>query len=273
MRFTRFASSAFLFVIATMWWVGCASNDDPQPVDCTSTDLNVTVSSTTNSGSCQAPDGSVTVTASGGRAPYTFALNNSTSFQSSPTFNGLGAGNYSVTVKDNNGCTSIVENIQITSPDAPVATASAIVGDTDCTTNNGSVTIQTEGTGTFTYSTDGTNFQPTNVIAGLKAGSYTVTVRSASGCTSTLNVNIPNGTGVDYDGEIRPILEAKCQFGGCHPSNGNWLDYTTARNAATSIRNRTSNGSMPPAGSPGGTLSQAQIAAIACWAEHGAPRN
>lgn len=48
------------------------------------------------------PDGQLTVTASGGQAPYAFSLDG-TNFQSSPAFN-LNQGDYTVTIQDNNGC-------------------------------------------------------------------------------------------------------------------------------------------------------------------------
>jgi len=48
------------------------------------------------------PDGQFTATAQGGKAPYTWSADG-ISFQSSPLFN-LNQGNYTITVKDENGC-------------------------------------------------------------------------------------------------------------------------------------------------------------------------
>ncbi len=50
--------------------------------------------------------GSITITPSGGTAPYQYSINGGTTYQSSNTFTGLAAGNYNVMVKDAATCTS-----------------------------------------------------------------------------------------------------------------------------------------------------------------------
>lgn len=55
--------------------------------------------------SCLNNDGSITITANGGTAPLQFSIVGG-DFQESPAFNNLQAGDYSVVVKDVNGCTS-----------------------------------------------------------------------------------------------------------------------------------------------------------------------
>ena len=49
-------------------------------------------------------NGSITIGATGGTAPYTYGLNDNPDFQSDPTFTGLEEGMYDVTVLDANGC-------------------------------------------------------------------------------------------------------------------------------------------------------------------------
>jgi uncharacterized protein (DUF2141 family) len=64
----------------------------------------ITVSNTaTTATPCGAPNGTITVTAAGSSG-LTYSING-TSFQSSNVFNSLSPGNYTVTVKDANGCT------------------------------------------------------------------------------------------------------------------------------------------------------------------------
>jgi adhesin HecA-like repeat protein len=53
---------------------------------------------------CEANNGTITVTPSGGTAAYTFSLNGG-AFQVSNIFSGLGANTYTITAKDANGCT------------------------------------------------------------------------------------------------------------------------------------------------------------------------
>ncbi|MCC7233542.1 MAG: T9SS type A sorting domain-containing protein, partial [Bacteroidia bacterium] len=116
-------------------------------------------------------DGTATVTASGGTAPYT----------GTGTTNGLVAGTYTYTVTDNNGCTASC-SVTINEPSALSASCS-VINDVSCNGGtNGSADVQASG-GTPPYS--GTGAQ-----TGLAAGSYTFTVTDSKGCTSTCSVTI-----------------------------------------------------------------------------------
>jgi gliding motility-associated-like protein len=55
--------------------------------------------------SCSNNDGSITVSATGGTQPYSFAINNG-SFQNSGSFSNLAKGGYTATIKDAKGCTA-----------------------------------------------------------------------------------------------------------------------------------------------------------------------
>jgi hypothetical protein len=120
-----------------------------------------------------ASTGSVIITPSGGTAPYTIT----------PAQTLLAAGSYTFTVKDANNCTISVP-VTITQPTAITATASA--GTIAC--NGGTTTLTATaggGTSPYTYSLDGTTFQAGNTFANQPAGSYTITVKDANGCTAT----------------------------------------------------------------------------------------
>ena len=70
-------------------------------------DLLVNAIDTTYASCTGNPDATITITAGGGRTPYTYSINNgtvSTPFQASNIFNVL-QGNYTITIKDANGCT------------------------------------------------------------------------------------------------------------------------------------------------------------------------
>lgn len=66
--------------------------------------VTITASSViTNNTPCQAANGSITASGTGGTGPYTFSLNGG-AFQSGNIFSGLAAATYSLTAKDANGC-------------------------------------------------------------------------------------------------------------------------------------------------------------------------
>jgi large repetitive protein len=142
--------------------------------------------STTNS-TCGLSNGTVTIGATtGGTSPYTFAFNGG-AFGSAVNFTGLAAGTYTVTVKDANGCTFTVNPIVSNTP-GPTAQATTTVNAT-CGNANGAVNIgsTTGGTPAYTYSFDGGGFTSTTSYTGLAAGTHTVTVKDANGCTFTVN--------------------------------------------------------------------------------------
>jgi hypothetical protein len=74
--------------------------------------LTAIMSATVNSG-CNASNGAIEITASGGTGPYTYKLNNGAASDVS-TFGSLAAGNYSVKVIDNTGC-SVTQTVRVMS--------------------------------------------------------------------------------------------------------------------------------------------------------------
>src|SRR5205085_281364 len=135
--------------------------------------------------------GSITVTAPLG-AEYTYSIDGTT-FQSSPVFNNVGAGGYTITVVSNvAGSCQATGNVTINAPAAaPVVTATS----TDPTCANptaGSITVTAPLGAEFTYSIDGTNFQVSPTFSRVGAGGYTITVVSnvAGACEATGNVTI-----------------------------------------------------------------------------------
>ena len=65
---------------------------------------------------CNASNGIVTITSSsGGVGPYEYSINGGT-YQSSGSFTNLGAGTYSINIKDANGCMVALASQTITVP-------------------------------------------------------------------------------------------------------------------------------------------------------------
>ena len=138
--------------------------------------------------SCGVGTGSASATASGGTAPYSFAWSNSATGNSSGT---LSAGNYSVTVTDQNGC-SVSQNFSITSSSGlSVSIQTSAI--TCHNQNDGSITAQVSGgTGPFSYSWN--NGGSTANILSLAGGSYTVTVTDSQGCSGSATAVLVNPT-------------------------------------------------------------------------------
>lgn len=160
-----------------------------QPTAITAT-INVTTST------CGSSNGGFLAIASGGSGSgYQYSIN-STNFNSTGLFNGLAAGTYYVICEDAVGCTVILP-ANITDANGPV------IGSTSHTNiacnggNDGSITVNnvTGGTGTLQYSINGTNWQTSTVFTGLNAGTFSVFVKDANGCTGTITETLtePNG--------------------------------------------------------------------------------
>ncbi len=140
-----------------------------------------------------ASNGSATVSVSGGISPLAYSW--SPGGGNSASITGRPAGNYTVTVRDASGLTSI-KQVTITQPQALSSTGSAT--NPTCIGTNGSATvIVSGGTPPYTYTwlpAGGTAATAT----GLTAGSYTVTYTDAKGCSGshTFTLTAPAGLSV-----------------------------------------------------------------------------
>ena len=145
-------------------------------------------------------DGSVTATVSGGTTNYSYSWNNSGSTTATAT--GLSAGVQVLTVIDNLGCV-FADSVILTDPPLLVATATA--SDETCDyLDNGTVTAgQFGGTAGYTYLWMPGSI-PTQTATGLAAGTYTVTVSDALGCTATqtATVNQPAPLAITFANQI-----------------------------------------------------------------------
>ena len=147
--------------------------------------LTAAAGSQTNVSCNGGSDGSATVAPSGGTAPYTYAWAPTGGFAA--TASGLSAGTYTVTVLDANSC-STTRVYTITQPPALITTGSQV--DATCAASNGSATVVAAG-GTPGYSYSWAPSGGTAATAsGLSAGTYTVTVLDAGGCSTTRSFTI-----------------------------------------------------------------------------------
>src|SRR6185369_7156797 len=151
-----------------------------------------TVTTTSTDPTCADPTaGSITITAPLG-AEYTYSIDG-INFQSSPTFNNVGAGGYTITVVSNvAGSCQASANVTINAP-ANAPTVTSTTTDPTCADPTaGSITVTAPLGAEYTYSIDGTNFQSSPTFTGVGAGGYTITVVSnvAGSCQATGSATI-----------------------------------------------------------------------------------
>lgn len=130
-------------------------------------------------------DGFAEISAAGGTAPYTYIWDDPVA-QATAQATSLEPGTYNVEVQDANGCNALWLNVDITEPDsldAQVVSTTSITCDYSA---DGSMETQVQGgTGPFTYLWDDSNAQTGSTAIELGAGTYSVLVTDANGCTDT----------------------------------------------------------------------------------------
>jgi hypothetical protein len=249
--------------------VGCSSDDDP--VDCEKDGPSINLNQVISAMSCSTSDGGIEVTASGGKEPYTYLLNDQT-VEGQGYVHNLSAGVYSISVRDANFCTASLHNITILAADFSFTTT--FEANTSCLGGNGTVTIDVTSTNPpYSFKEGNGDFTADNFFSGLSTGNHTFSVKDNNDCMVTLSVTIPQGTtGTSWTNDILPIMEKNCAISGCHNGvsrSNNFREYTSAKANAKTIKSKTRDRSMPFDGS----LTQNQIDLIACWVDDGAPQN
>jgi gliding motility-associated-like protein len=146
-------------------------------------------------------NGAINITVLTGASPFTFLW--SPGGQTTEDLSGLPAGNYSVTVTDNNGST-ITQSFIVTEPAALSLAGSSSTNVTCFGLQNASVTLVVSG-GTTPYSYSWSNLATTQNLSGIGAGNYTVTVTDAKGCTVTQTFNITEPQPLVATGIITPV--------------------------------------------------------------------
>ncbi len=165
--------------------------------------------------SCNACTGASTVQASNGTPGYSFVWTNSLSVSvgTNAAISSLCPGNYTVTVTDSKGCTAtatagIVQTVSVT-----VATSGSTI---QCFgANNATATANPLGGTlpyTYTWSVTGPPSQTTQVATSLGAGTYTVLVADANGCSNTATISFTNPPDIVFSPTVTNV---NC-FGNCN---------------------------------------------------------
>lgn len=232
----------------------------------------INISTTITNVTCyNGTNGTVTITATGGTAPYLYQLAEAGAgaWNTGNTFSGLAATTYPVSVKDNTGC---IRTIYITLSQPAAFTANYTATDVTCLGgSNGSISINTSGgTSPYTYAwkKNGTAYATTQNLANLSPGNYTLIVTDANGCTTAPNVSEqvkPIGlTGFNEDvvangTNVSPASTTSQAF---DDGNGSVLyanGYTNASNVAESP------GGLPTGGNFASTQSATRLYQLAAY--------
>ncbi|OMP30018.1 hypothetical protein BKM32_14135 [Mangrovimonas sp. DI 80] len=119
-----------------------------------------------------------------------FSIDGGLTFVSSPMFTGLTEGDYEVVLQYTLGssvCLTDPQTVTITAND-PIVGVAELTSPYTCS-STGTITVNnvSGGVAPYTYSLDGVTFQSGSTFTGLTAGTYTVTIQDATGCTYITN--------------------------------------------------------------------------------------
>ena len=139
-------------------------------------------------------NGSISVKAFGGTAPYKFSLSDDFSSETAQagtdkTFTGLAAGNYKIYVQDRNGCLAETRQITVNAPANPISHNLVEKINPDCPEAASGV-LEVSGTGgwgapfTYSWTRVGSSNELSDVsrLQGVPAGNYEVTIKDKNGC-------------------------------------------------------------------------------------------
>ncbi len=179
-------------------------------------------------------DGSIAVTAHGGKAPYTYAWSNANTTSS---INKLPAASYTLIVTDANGC-SVSRVFNLKEP-APLQITLKNISHETCNGSNGAISVGIKG-GTKPYAISWSNALTDSIIQNLGSGAYTINVTDSNGCTASASYTINPASPLNLN--IDSIATASCGLnngfasilasGGVRPYSIVWSNAQTGLFAA-----------------------------------------
>jgi hypothetical protein len=250
-------------------FISCSKGGEDSPSDpCAGKTITITVTSTPSAG-CGAPSGSITASATGSSG-FTYKINTAASYQASGTFNGLPAGNYTISAKDVDGCVK-TQNVSITSTGGTFTIATSVTTTSGCGSSDGSIAVTASGSSGYQYKLGAAGtYAATNTFNNLAEGSYTVFVRDGAGCENSQNATVGAGTPGPKFTAVRALLNARCIS--CHsgtaPAAGrDWsVNCNVVTHKALINQRAVIVGDMPQGGPP---LSASEKAVITDWINAG----
>lgn len=156
---------------------GCVVNLETTIIQTT----RITASFSTSRADCYgAATGAAAVLVNGGSAPYLYEWSNGAT---GAAIQNVPAGGYQLAVTDSLGCRTEF-SVTIEQPENPLAAATSIMPPTCHGEDNGRIELLTTGgTPVYEYSLNGGSFAGNRIFIALRAGTYTVSIKDAKGCT------------------------------------------------------------------------------------------
>lgn len=133
---------------------------------------------------CGNSDGMISVTPSGGNAPYTYSWNTGAT---TSTISNLGAGTYTINITDTDGCPG-TGTFSLTDNGAPTVVVNTVDASCFGTADGTAIVSASGGTAPYTYSWS--NGLSGAIVNTLSAGTYSLTVEGSSGCAVVQSVTI-----------------------------------------------------------------------------------
>ena len=203
-----------------------------------------TISTETTGTTCNQNNGYITVTKTdGGQPPFDYSLDGLVNIldtsQSAVTFNNVSAGQHTITVNDNTGCT---QTIQVNVDSSPTLNYSLY--STSCGSgSNGTITAfisSGEPPFTFNWSTNVPSNSQQIQVSGLTAGTYNVTIIDNNGCSLqrftdiTCNANYASYQTYVMGSEVFNI-QSQTKYGLLQMLNDGYDDLTTGNTSCSLI--------------------------------------
>lgn len=173
--------SAGIYTVTASDANGCTQTATATIAEPTAIDLTLTAENASCNGSS---DGSLDLTANGGTPGYTFEWSTGSTEED---LTDVAAGTYTVTITDANGCTQ-TDSETVGEPPA-FLTGTAITNAGCAGATNGAVDLIVGG-GTPGYTFEWSTGSTEEDLADVAAGTYTVTITDAAGCTQTATATV-----------------------------------------------------------------------------------
>lgn len=181
---------------------GCTVNDSATLIEPDALQLNIDL---LNNVTCNAySDGAVTTDVTGGTPPYLYIWDDE-NIGNNPSPNNLSAGDYTLTVTDDNNCIA-VESITVSEPEAVHLIIDNIEPVSCYGFDDGSVSVHAEGgTEPYIYSWQNPPGGNNTNLENLQAGNYELTITDDAGCESEHQVNITSPDPIEITANITNV--------------------------------------------------------------------